>query len=85
MVLFLKKVYLHCNKKIILHDKQLTTQSAIHSITLNTALLEYLSSAGIRVLLTLYKQYGANNFAITRPSVFVRNILSQTGLEELIR
>lgn len=65
--------------------KQLTTQSAIHSITLNTALLEYLSSAGIRVLLTLYKQYGANNFAITRPSVFVRNILSQTGLEELIR
>lgn len=57
-----------------------------HRLYLNMAQVSYLSSAGIRVLLTFYKQLGAINglFGVVNPSDMVRSVLELSGLQRLI-
>jgi len=57
-----------------------------HRVRLNLAAVSYLSSAGIRVLITLYKQLGeiGGSFAIVEPSDNVRTILDLTRLTPML-
>ena len=57
-----------------------------HRIHLNMAEVGYVSSAGLRVLLTIYKQLRAINgmFGVARASAAVRSVLELAGLEMLI-
>jgi anti-anti-sigma factor len=57
-----------------------------HRIRLNLAAVSYVSSAGIRVLITLYKQLGeiGGSFAIVEPSENVRTILDLTRLTPML-
>jgi len=55
-------------------------------IILNMALVEYLSSIGIRVILKIYKQAVSMNysFKIESPSEIVKNVLGMVALKELL-
>lgn len=57
-----------------------------HHLHVDMAEVTYISSAGIRVLLTCHKQLRAINgaFGVVRPSDAVRSILELSGLEMLI-
>jgi anti-anti-sigma factor len=57
-----------------------------HRIQLNLAQVDYLSSAGIRVLLKFYKQLAAikGSLAVIQPSDGARSILAMAGLSELL-
>lgn len=57
-----------------------------HRMHFDMAKVVYLSSAGIRVLLTSHRQLAAINglFGIVNASSFVRNVLDLAGLEELL-
>src|SRR5262249_54540309 len=56
------------------------------SIRLNMKEVEYVSSAGIRVLFQTYKQINAIHgiFAVTEPSEAVRSVLELAGVAELL-
>jgi len=55
-------------------------------IILNMALVEYLSSIGIRIILKIYKQAVSMNysFKIESPSEIVKNVLGMVALKELL-
>src|SRR5262245_14863701 len=57
-----------------------------HRIHLDMAGVSYLSSAGLRVLLSFYKQLRAINglFGVVNPSSVVRSVLDLSGLGVLI-
>jgi anti-anti-sigma factor len=57
-----------------------------HRVHLDMADVVYVSSAGLRVLLSFYKQLQAINglFGVARPSAAVRSVLELAGLEMLI-
>lgn len=57
-----------------------------HRLRLDMAEVSYISSAGLRVLLTSYKQLCAINgsFEVVRPSAAVRSVLELAGLELLL-
>ena len=57
-----------------------------HRLRLDAAELEYLSSAGLRVLLRIRRELDAVNgsLAIVNPSAFVRDTLRMSGLESLL-
>ena len=57
-----------------------------HRIDLHAGALEFLSSAGIRVLVRAARQLQAigGQLAVLEPSQFVREVLALTGLERLI-
>ncbi len=57
-----------------------------HRLHLDMSAVSYISSAGIRVLLTCYKQLRAINglFGVIRPSEAVRSVLELSGLQMLI-
>src|SRR5262249_35623114 len=57
-----------------------------HRIRLNMSAVSYLSSAGIRVLVTFYKKLGeiGGSFAIIDPSDSVRKILDLTRLTTML-
>lgn len=57
-----------------------------HRLHLDMNAVSYISSAGIRVLLTCYKQLRAINglFGVIRPSEAVRSVLELSGLQMLI-
>src|SRR5262249_23104993 len=57
-----------------------------HRIRLNMSAVSYLSSAGIRVLVTFYKQLGeiGGSFAIINPSDSVRKVLDLTKLTPML-
>lgn len=57
-----------------------------HRVHLDMADVAYLSSAGLRVLLTFYKQLRAISglFAVANPSAVVRSVLDLSGLSALI-
>ncbi|MHB8520998.1 MAG: STAS domain-containing protein [Limisphaerales bacterium] len=57
-----------------------------HHLRLNLAGVDYLSSAGIRVLLKFYKQLGAihGSLSVTEPSETVASILELAGLASLV-
>src|SRR3954463_8703289 len=57
-----------------------------HKIQLNLAKVDYLSSAGIRVLLKFYKQLSAikGSLVVTQPSEGARSILAMAGLADVL-
>jgi anti-anti-sigma factor len=57
-----------------------------HRLRLDAAQLEYLSSAGLRVLVRLRRDLDAvhGSLAIVQPSAFVRDTLRMSGLESLL-
>lgn len=57
-----------------------------HRVHLDMAEVSYVSSAGLRVLLTVYKQLRAINglFGVANPSASVRSVLELSGLDMLI-
>src|SRR6476660_3787275 len=57
-----------------------------HRLHLDMSAVNYISSAGIRVLLACYKQLRAINglFGVIRPSEAVRSVLELSGLQMLI-
>lgn len=62
-------------------------EQGARNIRLHLAEVDYLSSAGIRVLLEMYKQLDATQgrMEIVQPSASARAILEMAGLQELIR
>ena len=55
-------------------------------LILNMSQVEYLSSAGIRVILNTYKnaKKAGGKLGIEKPSESVRNVLGMTALDELL-
>jgi anti-anti-sigma factor len=56
------------------------------NIVLNMHMVEYLSSAGIRVILKVFKdaKEAGGKFSIEMPSESVRNVLGMTALDEML-
>jgi ABC-type transporter Mla MlaB component len=57
-----------------------------HAVRLNLSKTAYISSAGIGVLVDLYKQFNAVNgsFVVTEPSRQVQSVLTMVGLAEML-
>ncbi len=53
-------------------------------IAVDASALEYISSAGLRVLIMMIKQTGNGNLTVTGQNETVQNILEQTGLADLV-
>ena len=60
----------------------LSDQSPIQSVTVNAAELEYLSSSGLRILLSLAKKY--KDFKLVEVNADVFDILSMTGFGKIM-
>ena len=60
----------------------LSAQSPIQSVTVNAAELEYLSSSGLRILLSLAKKY--KDFKLVEVNADVFDILSMTGFVKIM-
>ncbi|SHL65272.1 TIGR02172 family protein [Xylanibacter ruminicola] len=60
----------------------LSTQSPILSVTVNAAELEYVSSSGLRILLSLTKQY--KNFKLVEVNADVYDVLNMTGFVKIM-
>ena len=63
-----------------------TLKDGYHSIGLDLAAVTYISSAGIRVLISYYKQLQqiGGRFCVTNPSTEVRSVLELAGLAALL-
>jgi len=61
-------------------------REGIHHISVNLSKTEYISSAGIRVLLRAFKQFSTvkGTFLVVEPSEIVRNILDMAGLGTML-
>ncbi len=59
-------------------------EAAPERIAIDASALEYLSSAGLRVLFILIKQVGAGHLTVTGQNQTVREILEQTGFSEML-
>ena len=60
----------------------LSAQSPILSVTVNAAELEYVSSSGLRILLSLTKQY--KNFKLVEVNADVYDVLNMTGFVKIM-
>lgn len=60
----------------------LSAQSHILSVTVNAAELEYVSSSGLRILLSLTKQY--KNFKLVEVNADVYDVLNMTGFVKIM-
>ena len=58
----------------------------IKELVFNMSEVEYISSAGIRVLLGAYKKMSANQglMRIEKPNEIVREVFEMTGLEQML-
>ena len=54
------------------------------TITVDASGLEYISSAGLRVLLIMIKQVGNGNLTVTGQNETVQTIFEQTGFADLV-
>jgi anti-anti-sigma factor len=75
------------NSADILKEKLENALKAGHkNIILNMSQVKYLSSIGIRVILSVYKQAkeAGGKFNIARPSEFVKNVLGMVALKEML-
>ncbi len=61
-----------------------TAQEKVEKITVDASELEYISSAGLRVLLLMIKQVGNGNLTVTGQNETVQTIFDQTGFADLI-
>ena len=64
-------------------DKQLAAAGNINSLTIDTEGLVYISSSGLRILLTLAKSY--KDFKLTGANAEVYDVLSMTGFTKIIK
>ena len=64
-------------------DKQLAAAGNINSLTIDAEELEYISSSGLRILLTLAKSY--KDFKLTGANAEVYDVLSMTGFTKIIK
>ena len=60
----------------------LSAQSPVLSVTVNAAELEYVSSSGLRILLSLTKQY--KNFKLVEVNADVYDVLNMTGFVKIM-
>ena len=60
----------------------LSAQSHILSVTVNAAELEYVSSSGLRILLSLTKQY--KNFKLVEVNADIYDVLNMTGFVKIM-
>ena len=67
-------------------EKTLNEEEGPKNIVLNMFQIEYLSSAGIRVILKFYKdaKKAGGRLGIESPSESVKNVLGLTALDELL-
>jgi len=63
-------------------DQFLSTSAPIHSVTANAAQLEYVSSSGLRILLSLAKQY--KDFTLVDVNADVYDVLTMTGFVKIM-
>ena len=56
----------------------------IRRITLSVGELEYISSAGLRVILRMTKHVGQGNLTLEQPTELVLSILEQTGFSDML-
>ena len=68
------------------HHMQEALKDGETNIILNMLWVEYLSSAGIRVILKTYKEANeaGKKFGIEMPSENVKNVLGMTALDEML-
>ena len=61
-------------------------KSKVNKIVLNMSKVEFISSAGIRVILLMYKTFAraGGTFGIEEPSEIVKNALGMAALKELL-
>lgn len=64
-------------------DKHLAAAGNINSLTIDAEGLEYISSSGLRILLTLAKSY--KDFKLTGVNAEVYDVLSMTGFIKIIK
>lgn len=64
-------------------DKNLAAAGNINSLTMDAEGLEYISSSGLRILLTLAKSY--KNFKVVGVNAEVYDVLSMTGFNKIIK
>ncbi len=64
----------------------LAVKEGNHRIRLDMEKVDYISSAGVRVVLTVYKQLLAikGSFGIIKPSEMVSSVLSMVGMDSLV-
>ncbi len=60
-------------------------EGKIEKIAVDTSALDYISSAGLRVLLMMIKQVGAGNLTVTGQNETVQDIFDQTGFTDMIQ
>lgn len=63
---------------------ELMGKQAVKTVSLDMSGIEYISSAGIRVLLGTHKTKGDKEFIIKSPSKFVQQILEVTGADIIL-
>ena len=63
--------------------RELPADGAVKDITLDLADLEYTSSAGLRVMLIMYKQMGQGHFHVLHANDTVKGILCDTGFDQV--
>ena len=66
-----------------LFDK-ISKENKIESITVSVEKLDYISSAGLRVLLRMTKHVGQENITLIKPNELVTSILEQTGFADML-
>ncbi len=59
-------------------------ENTLTAATVDMSGLEYISSAGLRVLLIMTKRLGAGNVVVTGANELVRSIFEQTGYEDIL-
>lgn len=65
--------------------EETTAQNKLTSMTIDAAKLEYISSAGLRVLMMAAKRLGQNGVTLLHANDTVRDILAATGFDALIQ
>ena len=87
LVKFLIKGRVNATNSEKLHDilKKTLVEGEKH-IILNMLWVEFLSSAGIRVILKTYQEINdlGGSFGIEMPSINVRNVLGMTALDDIL-
>ena len=61
-----------------------TAEEKVEKITVDASALDYISSAGLRVLLIMIKQVGNGNLTVTGQNDTVQTIFDQTGFADMI-
>ncbi len=60
-------------------------ENALAAATVDMSNLEYISSAGLRVLLIMTKRLGAGHVIVTGANELIRSIFEQTGYDDILR